>query len=210
MAGLTAQLDGGALGDRTEPRRAVRQTDGAGFGARLRQSLWLTLGQRLFRLSFHNWYRLRNTMLRLFGADIAPTARIRPTARISHPSNLTVEANATIGDHAVLNCLGRITIGARCTISQYSHLCAASHNHADPAMPLITDPITIGADAWIAADVFVGPGVTVGEDTVVGSRSTVLRDLPGKKICAGDNARPLADRIIKGEETPTPDGDSGA
>ena len=164
---------------------------------RLAQALWEVVGQRVFRLSFHNWYGVRNRLLRAFGATIDPAARVRPSVRISHPYKLTIGANSTVGDNAVLYCLGPITIGRRCTISQYAHLCSAGHDYTRADMPLITDPIVIEDDAWIAADVFVGPGVTVGADTVVGSRSTVMHPLPAGKVCAGDNAKVLGDRVIR-------------
>ena len=61
-------------------------------------------------------------------------------------------------------------------------------------MPLVTQPIVIGENAWLAADVFVGPGVTIGELAVVGARSVVVNDLPARKICVGQPCRPIKDR----------------
>ncbi len=163
---------------------------------RFAETLWELFGQPLFRLTFHNWYRIRASLLRLFGARVHPTARIRPSVRITHPWQLTIGAHTAIGDHAILFCLGPITIGSRCTISQYAHLCAGGHDYTRKDMPLITDPIVVEDDVWISADVFVGPGVTVGTDTVVGARSTVMHSLPPRSICAGDQARRLRDRVI--------------
>lgn len=181
----------------TDPSRAVDQMRGVGARQRLIETLWQYIGQPLFRVSFHNWYGLRRRLLNLFGARIHPTARIRPTAKISHPWHLAVGAHTAVGDDAILFCLGPITIGSRCTISQYVHLCSGSHDYTKRDMPLITDPITIEDDVWLAADVFVGPGVTIGKDTVVGARSTVMHSLPPKSICAGDKARRLAERVVR-------------
>jgi putative colanic acid biosynthesis acetyltransferase WcaF len=61
-------------------------------------------------------------------------------------------------------------------------------------MPLVTAPIVIGDNAWLAADVFVGPGVTIGELSVVGARSVVVRDLPAHAVCVGQPCRPIRDR----------------
>lgn len=179
----------------------VRRVDAPGAGLTPRQRvamvLWRALGRPVFRLTFHNWYGIRRSMLRLFGADVHPTVRIRPTARISHPWNLSIGAHTAVGDHAILFSLGRISIGRRCTISQYAHLCAGGHDYTRRDMPLITDPIEIGDDVWVAADVFIGAGVTVGEDTVIGARSSVLGSLPARSICAGDDARRTGPRIIR-------------
>lgn len=180
----------------TDPRRSIAQIRGRTPRERLRETLWEIIGQPLMRLTFHNWYGIRRRLLNLFGADIHPTARVRPTARISHPWRLTVGAHTAIGDHAILFCLGAISIGSRCTISQYAHLCAGGHDYTRKDMPLISDPIIIEDDVWIAADVFVGPGVRIEEDTVVGARSTVIHSLPPRSVCAGDSAKAIRTREV--------------
>lgn len=162
----------------------------------LRHLLWRLVGAPAFRITFHNWYGVRRALLRAFGAQLDPTARVRPTARISHPWNLTMDRYAAIGDHAILYCHGPIRLGKRVSVSQYSHLCAAGHDYTRRTMPLIADGIEIEDDVWIAADVFVGPGVRIGCDTVVGARSTVLHDLPARVVAAGDNARRIGERVI--------------
>lgn len=181
----------------TNPRRAVSDVQGRTAGQRLAETLWESFGQRVFRLTFHNWYGIRRRLLGLFGARIDPTARIRPSVKISHPWHLSVGAHTAVGDNVILFCLGSISIGSRCTISQYVHLCAGGHDYTKKDMPLITEPIVIEDDVWLAADVFVGPGVTVGADTVVGARSNVMHSLPGKSICAGDDAKRVAERVIR-------------
>lgn len=186
----------------TSPAAAIDRVEGANAGERWREHLWRTIGRTLMRMTFHNWYGVRRHLLRLFGARIHPTARIRPSVHISYPWRLTVGAHSAIGDRAILFCLGPITIGERCTISQYAHLCSGSHDYSSRSMTLVTKPILIEDDAWIAADVFVGPGVTVGKDCVVGARSTVFHSLPAGMICAGDNARPLSVREIRWPPAP--------
>lgn len=186
----------------TDPARSVFLTRGATASSRLAETLWEWIGQPLFRVTFHNWYRLRRRILMLFGARVHPTARIRPSVKISHPWRLSVGQHTAVGDHAILYCLGPITIGGRCTISQYVHLCAAGYDYTRKEMPLIADPIAICDDVWIAADVFVGPGVTIGADTVVGARSTVFHSLPPRSICAGDNATRLRERVVRADQKP--------
>ena len=90
-----------------------------------------------------------------------------------------------------------MSLGDRVTVSQYAHLCAGTHDHTLRGMPLVPKPIVLEDDVWIAADVFVGPGVRVGAGTVVGARSSVFGDLPAWKVCVGNPARPVSDRVIK-------------
>jgi putative colanic acid biosynthesis acetyltransferase WcaF len=168
-------------------------------GQRLRRVLWGVAWTVLFRPSprpMHGW---RNLLLRQFGAKIARTARVYPRARVWAPWNLVMGEYATIGDDVDCYCVATITIGDHSVVSQYSYLCAATHDFELATRPLVAKPITIGASCWLAADVFVGPGVTIGEGTVVGARSSVFGDLPEWKVCAGSPARVVRERVIREE-----------
>ncbi len=165
------------------------------FTVKVKRVIWMLVGQPLMRLTFHNWYGVRRAVLRLFGASIDRTARVRSSVRVEQPWNLTIGANTMVGDHAVLYCLGKVTIGANCSLSQYAHLCAGTHDYTRPDMPLLTLPITLGDDVWIAADAFVGPGVTVGDGVVVGARSSVHRSLEPWSVYAGNPAKKIKDRV---------------
>lgn len=94
-------------------------------------------------------------------------------------------------------CVDRVTLGHHATVSQYSHLCTASHDYNKTDMPLITAPIVIGDFGWVTADVFIGPGVTVGEGAVVAARSTVTRDVAPWTVVAGAPAKPVGLRDRK-------------
>jgi putative colanic acid biosynthesis acetyltransferase WcaF len=161
------------------------------------RAIWMVVGRPIFRLSFHNWYRFRAALLRLFGARIARGVAIRPSVNIEVPWNLEIDEDATVGDHAILYSLGHIRIGKRSIISQYAHLCAGTHDHTDHTFRLIRAPITIGDDVWIGADAFIGPGVTVGSLSVVGARSSTYKDLPRQRVCVGNPARPIKERVLR-------------
>ena len=148
-------------------------------------------------MSFHSCYRWRVLLLRLFGAKVDWTARLRPSVRIEIPWNLIIENDVIVGDRAILYSLAAITLRARSMISQYGHLCAGTHDHTRFAMPLITAPITVEEDAWVAADAFVGPGVVVGRGAVLGARACAFRDVPAWKVCVGNPAQPIKDREFK-------------
>jgi len=161
------------------------------------RALWMLIGRPLFRCSFHNWYRYRAFLLRRFGAKIGRRTVIRPTVRIEIPWLISIGDESLVGDYAILYSLGPITIGRRCVISQYAHLCAGSHDHTKRNFDLLRPPIVIGDEAWIAADAFVGPGVTVGARAVLGARSSAFKDLPSETICVGTPAIPVGRRVIR-------------
>ncbi len=107
-----------------------------------------------------------------------------------------MDQHACIGNDVDIYCAAPITIGAYSTVSQYSYLCAATHDFEDIRHPVVAKPIVIGTRCWIAADVFVGPGVTIDNGTVVGARSAVFKDLPAWVVATGTPAKPVRDRAI--------------
>lgn len=113
-----------------------------------------------------------------------------------------MEEYTCIADDVDVYCVAPIRIGAFTTVSQYSYLCAATHDFEDPTMPLLPKPITIGKRCWIAADVFVGPGVTIRDGTVVGARSGVFSDLPEWTVAAGTPARAVRPRRLNTTASP--------
>ena len=166
------------------------------FKEKVIRAIWMLIGQPIFRITFHNWYGIRNQLLRLFGAKIGKDVHIRPTVKVEIPWNLDIHDGVTVGDNAILYSLGTITIGERCIISQYAHLCAGTHDHTDRSFPLIRDPVEIGADAWIGADAYVGPNVTVGRLSVLGARSSAYKDLKPEQVYVGNPARAIKSREL--------------
>ena len=164
------------------------------FRQNVGRALWMIGRPILFRASFHNWYRWRRFILRMFGASVGAHVRVRPSVKIEVPWNVTLGDGVVVGDDAIIYSLGRVTLGRNVVVSQYAHLCAGTHNFDDPTFPLLKPPITIGDNCWIAADVFVGPGVTIGAGTVVGARSSVFKDLPANVVAVGSPARAIKAR----------------
>ncbi|HUP04562.1 MAG TPA: hypothetical protein VMU19_11270 [Bryobacteraceae bacterium] len=134
----------------------------------------------------HGWRRF---LLRAFGASVASTAHPYPSCRVFAPWNLEMGEHSCLADDVDCYCVAPIRLGAHATVSQYAHLCAATHDYEDPEFPLVPKPITLGGSVWIAAGAFVGPGVTVGEGAVVGARAVVTRDVPPYAVVAGNPAR---------------------
>lgn len=175
---------------------AARRTSAWTRREKIARAAWYLVEGTLFRWSPRSLNRWRNWLLRRFGAEVPASARIRPTVTIEIPWHLTVGDDVIVGDHVVLYCLGEVSVGARTVISQYSHLCAGTHDHRKRSFPLIRSPIRVGADAWLAADVFVGPDTVIGDGVVVGARSSVFGELPAWKICVGSPAKPVGDREL--------------
>ncbi len=158
--------------------------------------LWWFVQATLFAWSPQAFYRWRAFLLRLFGARVGKGVKIRPTARVTLPWKVFLGNYCLVGDDAVLYSLDEITLGDHTVISQRAYLCTGTHDLERVSFDLITKPINIGDQVWIAADVFIIPGVSIGRGCVVGVRSTVFDDLPEGMICYGSPAKPVKPRKI--------------
>ncbi len=140
------------------------------------------------------WKRL---LLRAFGAKIHSTANIYSSAKIYYPANLEMDAYSCLASDVDCYNVDKVVVGANSTISQGAYLCTASHDITNPYNPLITAPIVVGDQAWVAADAFVGMGVTIGEGAVVGARAAVFKDVEPWTVVGGNPAKVIKKRIIK-------------
>ncbi len=82
-------------------------------------------------------------------------------------------------------------------VSQKTYICTASHDITHSLHPLITAPIIIEDQAWIAADAFIGMGVTIGQGSVVGARSSVFKDVEAWTVVGGNPAKFIKRRQLK-------------
>lgn len=164
------------------------------FGHRLLRAAWGLVWGGLGSWTpppLHGWRRM---LLRLFGADIHPTARVYPGAKVWYPPNLKMGRYATLGRSSDCYCMALITLEDFALVSQGAHLCAGTHDIDDANFQLKAFPITVGARAWVAAEAFVGPGVLVGEGAVLGARSVTVKNLDPWGVYAGNPARKLRER----------------
>ncbi|VGO21665.1 LbetaH domain-containing protein [Pontiella sulfatireligans] len=157
-------------------------------------------GLLFFRMVPRPFNAVRRALLRCFGAKVGGHVNIANTATIFFPWNLEIGDWSSIGDRAQIYNLGKIIIGGQATVSQGTHLCAGTHDFSDPATPLQKPPIRVCSQSWICADAFIGPGVTVGEGAVVGARAVVMKDVGPWAVVAGNPARFIKMREIKGRE----------
>jgi putative colanic acid biosynthesis acetyltransferase WcaF len=167
------------------------------FSNKLGRAAWGVVWVVLFRTSpvmFRGWRRF---LLRCFGARLGKGVKVMPTTKIWAPWNLTMGEQACLAEHTDCYCVAPIEIGAHATVSQYTHLCAASHDISDKHMALIAAPIVIGAEAWVCAGAFVSMGVTIGHAAVVGARAVVTKDVEAWNVVGGNPARFIKMRSLK-------------
>lgn len=165
---------------------------------RLERALWTLVWSALgvwTPTPLHGWRRF---LLRAFGARISPTSKIYPGVHIWYPKNLEMHEYSCLGPEVNCYCMAQIVLEPYALVSQRAHLCAGSHDVDDPEFPLVSAPILVCRNAWIAAEAFVGPGVTVGQGAVLGARAVTVKNLESWKIYAGNPAKPLRSRTPHG------------
>jgi putative colanic acid biosynthesis acetyltransferase WcaF len=172
---------------------------GASFSLsnQLSRVLWNIIYFIFFRFSprpFHSW---RSFLLRLFGAKIGKGVHVYPGVKIWAPWNLVIGDESGIASGVNIYNQGRITIGNRTVISQGAHLVAGTHDYTNIGFPLITKPIYIGNQVWIATESFIHPGITIGDGCVIGARSVVSKNMPEWMVCTGHPCLPIKERILK-------------
>ena len=178
-------------------RALQRLVSSASTSTKIKRLLWSMVESTFFRCSFHTMNGWRCFLLRLFGAKVGRQCIIRRTVRVYYPWLLEVGDLCVIGDAVNLYCLGKITVGNGAMISQEAYLCAGTHDYTDAALPLVTMPITVGAESWICARAFIGPGVKVGEGAVVAACGVVVKDVEPWTIVGGNPAKFIKKREIK-------------
>ena len=113
------------------------------------------------------------------------------------------EDGVTLGDEAELYNPSLMFMGSHAIVSQQAYVCGATHDYNDPAFPLISFPMSLGAYSWVCARASVSPGVDVGEGAVLGLGSVATRDLQPWTVYAGVPAHPLKQRVEREQRSPT-------
>ncbi len=163
---------------------------------RMARALWKAVWLVAFRPSPQFLYGWRRFLLRGFGASISPTSVIHASVKVWAPWNLSMGDYACLGPEVNCYNVAPVSLGRQATVSQFAHLCTASHDITDPAMRLITRPIRIGADAWVCSGAFVSPGLSVGEGAVLAAMACLTKDLPPWEVWGGNPAGFLKPRQL--------------
>lgn len=165
---------------------------------KLGRALWEVIYCLLFRTaptSLLNWWRI--FLLRCFGAKFRGKVSVHRTARVWAPWNLEMDTTL-LAKYVTCYNVDKVKIGYCAVISEGVYLCTASHDITNPRHPLITAPIVIEDQAWVAVDAFVGMGVIIGQGAVVGARGCVFKNVEPWTVVGGNPAKFIKKRVIEG------------
>ena len=156
---------------------------------------------RLVNAFFFPWCgnKFRQVLLKMFGAKIGKGCLICRGVTVYAPWNLKIGDMVCIGPYVELYDKNKIEMGSGVVISQDSYLCTASHDISSSKMELVTAPIIIGDNVWIAAKTSILLNVTINEGAVVGACAVVAKDVPAWSVVVGNPAKVVKTRELKGD-----------
>lgn len=130
-----------------------------------------------------------------FGANVNAWAHEERNVILTFSPDATI----AIGSNVRLNGVGlmakqAITVGDNCILG--STLLVDTDFHSlrrdratNPQAPVLSAPITVSDNVWLAGQTVVLKGVAIGANSVVGFRAVVTRDVPTDVVVAGNPAR---------------------
>lgn len=161
----------------------------------IKMRVWRVVNATIFPLLPR---RLRLALLRAFGAKVERNLVTNPSTRIYAPWNLEVKAPwAVLGPRVEVYNKAKVTLGPHAIVSQDAYLCTASHDVSSPVMKLVTKPIALEADTWVASKAVVLPGVTMHEGAVAGCGAVVSKDVDPWIVVGGNPAKFIKVRELK-------------
>ena len=117
--------------------------------------------------------------------------------RIDYPWHLRMDEKSSLGDGAWAYCLDNISIGKNCCIGEDVRLLTGSHDVTSPHFDLITKPILIHDNVWIATGAIILPRITIGEGAVVGAGAVVTKNVKPWTVVGGNPAKVIKKRELK-------------
>lgn len=146
------------------------------------------------------WFarNLRLLICKFAGGKLANSASLSRGCRISFPWRLTMGERSYLDNGVWAYWLDAITIGKNCCIGEDVRLLTGTHSISSPHFDLVTKPITIRDNVWVATGAIVLPGVTIGEGAVVGAGAVVTKDVAPWTVVGGNPAKFIKKRELRG------------
>jgi putative colanic acid biosynthesis acetyltransferase WcaF len=142
-------------------------------------------------------YRLKRSVLILFGAKLGREVVVKPNVHVKYPWRLEVGDHSWLGERSWIDNFVAVRLGSNVCISQGAYLCTGNHDWNDRSFRRFVQPVTVEDGAWIGAYVRVAPGVTVGEEAVLTLGSVLLHDAEPRGIYTGNPAALVGRRSVR-------------
>ncbi|HID9092168.1 WcaF family extracellular polysaccharide biosynthesis acetyltransferase [Enterobacter mori] len=150
--------------------------------------VWYLTSVFIFETSIPFPSRLKNKILRMFGATIGTGVVIKPNVKIKYPWKLSIGDHSWLGEKVWIDNLANVVIGGNCCISQSAYILTGSHNYRSEFFDLETSEITLEDEVWIGARAVVAPGSYLKKGVVLTVNSVATSILEQDSIYQGNPA----------------------
>lgn len=130
------------------------------------------------------------------GGKIHNLASLASNCKIDYPWNVEIGELSSIGNGAWIYALDKIAIGKNVCIGEDVRLLTGTHDISSPYFDLMTKPIAIKDNAWVATGAIVLPGVTIGEGVIVAAGAVVTKDVEPWTVVGGNPAKFIKKRVL--------------
>ncbi|WP_324672901.1 WcaF family extracellular polysaccharide biosynthesis acetyltransferase [Hymenobacter sp. GOD-10R] len=165
-------------------------------GPKLKVLLWYFLNYYILDSALPWPYKLKQGLLRLFGAKIGKGLVIKPNVRIKNPWRLTIGDNCWIGESVWIDNLEDVTIGSNVSISQGAMLLTGNHDYTAVSFPYRLGKIKLADGVWVGAHAVVCPGIVCESHSILTVNSVATKNLEAWGIYAGNPATYIRKRVI--------------
>lgn len=155
------------------------------FTARVRRAIRLT--EDLNALRYADQDAIRAAWSELTGQAVDETFHLIPPVYSDHGINIRIGRNVFVNQNCRFNDIGGIDIGDDVMLGPGVNLISSGHP-VDPATRrtgVTSAPIRIERNVWVGAAALITQGVTVGADAVVAAGAVVTRNVPARTVVAG-------------------------
>jgi putative colanic acid biosynthesis acetyltransferase WcaF len=160
------------------------------------RACWYFANLVFFRSGFP-LYRVKRSILRLFGAKLGSGVIIKPHVNIKYPWNLIIGDHVWIGEGVWIDNLATVTLKDHSCLSQGAMLLCGNHNYKKPSFDLVVMEIILEPGAWAGAKTVVCPGVVMGANSLLTVGSVATTSLEEDWIYQGNPAQKLKPREIQ-------------
>lgn len=156
---------------------------------KIKSRLWRFVNFTFFRWTPWFMRKTRVAILKMFGAHLEWDCSISCYAEIVDPWNLTMGHKSSLDEYCCLRCRDKIIIGEKTCVSRGVYMLTGSHNIMSHSFEMVTAPIIIGDNVWVATKAMIGKGVTIGDGAVIASYSNVIKSVEPWCIVGGNPSK---------------------
>jgi len=156
--------------------------------SKLQQLIWYLFSAIVFESSLFPIYRLKNGVLKLFGAKMGSGLVIKPKVYIKYPWLLEIGNDVWIGEGVRIDNLALVKLGSNVCVSQNVFLLTGNHNYRSAAFELMTGPITIEDEVWVGASSVVCPNTVLSQGTIITVGSVISGTTNANRVYRGNPA----------------------